>query len=88
MEEGKGVSVHGIPVYVSPVNESSRTQDVCYFEARLCGGKKCARVVFFDPSYRDAIKKAEENQEIVLLANYTAKKKSFSSETEIHLDKN
>ena len=88
MEEGKGVSVHGIPVYVSPVNESSRTQGVRYFEAKLSDGKKCARVKSFDPSHRDAIKKAEENQEVVLLANSTAKKKSFSSETEIHLDKN
>ena len=69
MEEGKGVFVHGIPVYVSPVKESSRTQGVRCFEAKLSDCKKCARVVSFDPSHGDAIKKA----------NSTAKKKSFSS---------
>lgn len=52
MEEGKGVSVYGIPVYMSPVKESSRTQGMCYFEAKLSDGKKCARVVSFDPSQR------------------------------------
>ena len=87
MEEGKGVSVHRIPVYVSPVKESSRTQGVRYFEARLSDGKKCARVISFDPSHRDVMKKVEENQQVVLLANSTAKKSSFSSEMEVHMDK-
>ena len=87
MEEGKGVSVHGIPVYVSPVKESSKTEGVRYFEAKLSDGKKCARVISFDPSHRDAMKNAQENQQVVLLANSTTKKSIFSSETEVHMDK-
>lgn len=62
-------------------------QGVRYFEARLSDGKKCAKVISFDPSHRDAIKKAEKNQQVVLLANSIAKKSSFSSETEVHMDK-
>ena len=87
IEEGKGISVHGIPIYVSPIRESSKTKGLHYFEARLSDGKKCARVVSFETSHRSAMKKAEENQEVVLLANSTAKKSSFSSETEVHMDK-
>ena len=87
VEEGKGIGVHAIPIYVSPIKESSKTKGLQYFEARLSDGKKCARVVCFDPSHGLSLKKAEENKEVVLLANSTAKKSSFSSETEVHLDK-
>lgn len=87
VEEGKGVSVHGIPVYVSPVKESSRTQGMRYFEARQSDGKKCARVVSLDPSHRDAMKKVEESKKVVLLSNPTAKKSSLSRDTEVHMDK-
>ena len=87
MEEGKGVSVHGIPIYVSPIKESTKTKGLHYFEARVSDGKKCARVVSFETSLLAAMKKAEENKEVVVLANSTAKKSSFSSETEVHLDK-
>lgn len=87
MEEGKGVSVHGIPIYVSPVKESRRTTGVSYFEAKLSDGKKCVRVVSFEPSHRDALKKAQENKEVVKLVNSDAKKSTFSCETEVHMNK-
>ena len=31
IEEGKGISVHGIPIYVSPMKESSKTKGLHYF---------------------------------------------------------
>ena len=47
----------------------------------------CQGCFFRNFPLRSAIKKAEENQEVVVLANSTAKKSSFSSETEVHMDK-
>ena len=87
MEEGKGVNVHGIPVCVSPVRDSRSTTGVSYFEAKLSDGKKCVRVVSFEPSHRDALKKAQENKEVVKLVNSDTKKSTFSCETEVHLHK-
>ena len=40
-------SVHGIPIYMSPTRESSKTKGLHYFEARLSNGKKCVRVISF-----------------------------------------
>ena len=68
-------------------NESRSTKGVYFFEAQLCDGKKCARVVLFDVSHRPAMKKAEEGQAVVALSNSNVKKSSFSSELEVHLHK-
>lgn len=87
IDEAKGVCVHGIPVNVSPTKESRSTKGVYFFEAQLCDGKKCARVVSFDVSHRPAMKKAEEGQAVVALSNSNVKKSSFSSELEVHLHK-
>ena len=87
IEEGKGVCIHGIPVNVSPVKESRSSKEVFYFEAKLSDGKRSARVVSFDTSHLDNMKKAEVEQSMVALNNSTVKKSSFSSELEVHLNK-
>ena len=87
MEEAKGVCVHGIPVNVSPGQESRKTKGLYYFEANLCDGKKVARVVSFDLAHRPAMKKAEEGQTVVALSNSNVKRSSFTSELEVHLNK-
>ena len=87
MEEGKGVCVHGIPVNVSPARESRNTKGVFYFEANLSDGKKCARVVSFDTTHRVILKKAEEEGSVVALSNSIVKRRSLSSELEVHMNK-
>ena len=79
--------VHGIPVNVSPAKESRSSMGVFYFEAKLSDGKRCARVVSFDTSHLDSMKKAEVEQSVVALNDSTVKKSSFSSEIEVHLNK-
>ena len=87
MEEGKGVCVHGIPINVSPAKESRRTKGVYYFEGKLSDGKRSARVVSFDVTQLEALKKAEAEQSVVALGNTTVKKSCFSSELEVHMNK-
>ena len=87
MEEGKGVCVHGVPVNVSPARESRNTKGVFYFEANLSDGKKCARVVSFDTTHRVILKKAEEEGSVVALSNSIVKRRSLSSELEVHMNK-
>lgn len=87
IDEAKGVCVHGIPVNVSPAQESRRTKGVYFFEARLSDGRKCARVVSFDVAHRAAMKKAEEEQTVIALSNSNVKKSTYSSELEVHLHK-
>lgn len=87
LEEGKCVSVHGIPFEVSPAKESRKTKGVHYFEGKLTDGKRCARVVSFDISQLDALKKAEAEQSVVALENATVQRSSFSSDLEVLLNK-
>ena len=74
IEEGKGVCVHGIPVNVSPAKENRNSKGVFYFEAKLSDGKRSARVVSFDTSHLDSMKKAEVEQSVVALNNSTVRR--------------
>lgn len=60
---------------------------VSYFETKLSNRKKCVQVASFKPTYRDALKKAHENKEVVKPVNSDAKNSTFSCETEVHMNK-
>ena len=77
IDEAKGVSVHGIPMNVSPTKESRSTKGVFFFEAQLCDSKKSVRLVSFDVSHRAALKKAEDEKAVVALANANHKKEQL-----------
>jgi len=74
IEEGKDVCVHGIPLLVSPVQESKTKKGVHYFDARLSNGKKMRLVVSFDAGLQAPMKKAEEEELVVALVNSIVRK--------------
>ena len=87
IEEGTGVSVHGIPINVSPLKESRKTKGVFYFDAKLTDGKQCVRVVSFDGSHLEPLKKAEKDEAPVALDNSAVKRSSMSAELEVFMSK-
>ena len=62
-KEGKKVSMHNIPICVSPIKESQSTKHLNSFKGKLTDGKKCVQFLSLDLALKDAIKKAEEKQE-------------------------
>ena len=74
------------PCQCIPGKESQSSKGVFYFEAKLSDGKCSARVVSFDISHLDSMKKAKVEHSVVAL-NSTVKKSSFSLELEVHLNK-
>ena len=78
IEEGASVAVYGIPINVSPVRESRKKKGVYHFNAHLSDGKRCVRVVLFDTSHLEVMKKAEEEKASVLVDNmYSLVKKNM-----------
>jgi len=81
IEEGAGVVIHGIPVNVSPVRESRKKKGVYHFNAHLSDGKRCVRVVSFDTSHLEVMKKAEEEKASVLVNDmYSLVKKNMMTQ--------
>lgn len=83
IEEGAGVAVHGIPLNVSPVRESRKKKGMYYFNAHLSDGKRGVRVVSFDTSHLEVMKKAEEKKASVLVDNSLVKKNTVTQELEV-----
>ena len=65
--------VYGIPINVSPVRESRKKKGVYHFNAHLSNGKRCVRVVLFDTSHLEVMKKAIEGKVSVLVDDGRAK---------------
>ena len=87
IKEANDACVHGIPQLVFSVKDSKTTKGVGYFDARISNSKKVRHVVSFDAGLQAALKKAEEEESVVVLENSKVKKNSVMKQLEVHLNK-
>ncbi len=84
-EESKSVSIHGVPLGLSPVKKSRSNSSVSYFDGKLSDGQQCVRVISFETDHLDCMKRAQNSKSDVLLSNCAVKRSKFNSGLEVVL---
>ena len=85
VEESKAAIVHGIVTQLSPVCVSKKNSSVRYFDGKVAGERKCARLLCFDPSLRALCAESQANKTPVKLINCQVKQSGNQAPAEIVL---
>lgn len=82
-EEEDNVTIHGIVTELSPIKTSKRNSHVKYFTGQLSDGKKCMRLVSFDPKLRPRLSESLGYSSVVAMRECRVKRASVGDNLEI-----
>lgn len=83
IEEGAGVTVHGVVVDLSPIKSSRTNPDLKYFSGKLSDGKTVARMISFHPQLRPSFEESRKKRSSIAMVNCTIKEAKYESGLEI-----
>ena len=75
--------VYGVVLDVSPIKSSRNNPSVKYFSARITDGKKCARMISFEPKLRPSLETYQVEGSTVALVNCRIKPGKYDPALEI-----
>jgi hypothetical protein len=82
VEEDKA-TVHGVIIDLLPIKSSKNNPTLKYFNAKISDGRKCARMISFEPKLRPDLESSKVEGKTIALVNCKVKPGKFDSTLEV-----